>query len=63
MTEHELILWMVPAFGAVISAVGIGVWHILVKIFESLQGLNVKIAVVIERQNNHEVRIEKLEQH
>lgn len=62
MTEHDLLMWLIPAMGALLSAIGIAVWQELRKITGSVMELNVKIAVVIERQNNHEVRIEKLEQ-
>ena len=54
----DLIDWLVK--GILSGSIVYGV-SILGKIYLSIQELNVRIAVVIEKVTNHEKRIEKLE--
>ncbi|HLB42012.1 MAG TPA: hypothetical protein VJN02_03995 [Gammaproteobacteria bacterium] len=44
-----------------LSSIGPAIVYILWKMYGSIENLNIKIAVVLERLNSHEKRIKKLE--
>lgn len=48
-------------FYTMATAIGLYAVHILSKLQNSVEGLNVKIAVVVEKIDGHERRIERLE--
>lgn len=62
MDEHQLLLWLVPALATVLSAIGFGIWGELREVRKSIQALALSNAVVVERVNGHEMRIERLEE-
>lgn len=61
MSEHDLLSWVIPAFAAVLSAIGLGIFNQLKKLTTSVQKLSVNMAVIAERVNHHERRIGFLE--
>ena len=62
MSEHDLLTWMVPAFGSIISFIGVGIFSQLKKMTMTIQALSVDLAVIAERVNGHEKRINRIEE-
>ncbi len=60
MTEHEVLVWLIPALGAVISFVGVGILNQLKLLAECIKGLAVDMAVIAEKVSSHERRIRKV---
>lgn len=61
MSERDLLLWLIPGFGSVMSLLGMGVFGQLKKMTATLERLSIDIAVIAERVNSHEKRINHLE--
>lgn len=62
MSERDLLMWLIPVFGGVMSFLGVGVFSQLRNMSETLQRLAVDMSTIAERVNSHEKRIDRLEQ-
>lgn len=62
MNERDLLLWLIPGFGSVMSMVGLGVFGQLRQMSVTLQSLAVDMAKIAEKVDSHEKRIDRLEQ-
>lgn len=61
MTEHDLLAWLIPAFGTVICVVGVGILDQLKRLGNHIEKLSINMATIAERVNSHEKRISRLE--
>lgn len=62
MSEHDALTWLVPAFASIMSFIGLGILNQLKKLTATIQTLSVDLAVIAERVNGHEKRINRLEE-
>jgi ascorbate-specific PTS system EIIC-type component UlaA len=62
MTLDQVVSASFAIIGFLIVAIGAWIANSLGKLTDSVQALNVSMAVVVEKINSHEERIEKLEQ-
>ncbi len=58
MTADQLITWMFQALAIGVSGVALSEFR---RMRESVQQLNINVAVIVEKTDNHEGRITKLE--
>lgn len=61
MSEHDLISYLIPGFATVISAIGLGIFQQLRQLAKLTQKLSVSMAVIADRVDHHERRINRLE--
>lgn len=61
VSEHDVLMMVIPVFSSVLAFTGLGIVKELKKISNTTQKLSVTMAVIAERVEHHERRINSLE--